>query len=142
MVIRMKMMDRMIKAFERFAISYAFVIIIYVLISIAGIFDPLGNEMALQLMCVCLVIAVLHLGLGFLPIKSERALCFLYFVVEAMVVMFMGFVVFDFFVMSITFFLYLGGMLVAVFVGTYLISYHDDWKKAKEINEIIRRNQK
>ena len=31
-------------------------------------------------MCVCLVIAVLHLGLGFLPIKSERALCFLYFV--------------------------------------------------------------
>lgn len=142
MVIRMKMMDRMIKAFERFAISYAFVIIIYVLISIAGIFDPLGNEMALQLMCVCLVIAVLHLGLGFLPIKSERALCFLYFVVEAMVVMFMGFVVFDFFVMSITFFLYLGGMLVAVFVGTYLISYHDDWKKAEEINEIIRRNQK
>ncbi len=136
------MMDRMIKAFERFAISYAFVIIIYVLISIAGIFDPLGNEMALQLMCVCLVIAVLHLGLGFLPIKSERALCFLYFVVEAMVVMFMGFVVFDFFVMSITFFLYLGGMLVAVFVGTYLISYHDDWKKAEEINEIIRRNQK
>lgn len=136
------MMDRMIKAFERFAISYAFVIIMYVLISIAGIFDPLGNEMALQLMCVCLVIAVLHLGLGFLPIKSERALCFLYFVVEAMVVMFMGFVVFDFFVMSITFFLYLGGMLVAVFVGTYLISYHDDWKKAKEINEIIRRNQK
>ncbi len=135
-------MDRMIKAFERFAISYAFVIIIYVLISIAGIFDPLGNEMALQLMCVCLVIAVLHLGLGFLPIKSERALCFLYFVVEAMVVMFMGFVVFDFFVMSITFFLYLGGMLVAVFVGTYLISYHDDWKKAEEINEIIRRNQK
>ncbi|MDE7017642.1 MAG: hypothetical protein K2P65_08715, partial [Lachnospiraceae bacterium] len=73
---------------------------------------------------------------------SERALCFLYFVVEAMVVMFMGFVVFDFFVMSITFFLYLGGMLVAVFVGTYLISYHDDWKKAEEINEIIRRNQK
>lgn len=142
MVIRMKIMDRMIKAFERFAISYAFVIIIYVLISIAGIFDPLGNEMALQLMCVCLVIAVLHLGLGFLPIKSERALCFLYFVVEAMVVMFMGFVVFDFFVMSITFFLYLGGMLVAVFVGTYLISYHDDWKKAEEINEIIRRNQK
>lgn len=142
MVIRMKMMDRMIKAFERFAISYAFVIIMYVLISIAGIFDPLGNEMALQLMCVCLVIAVLHLGLGFLPIKSERALCFLYFVVEAMVVMFMGFVVFDFFVMSITFFLYLGGMLVAVFVGTYLISYHDDWKKAEEINEIIRRNQK
>lgn len=136
------MMDRMIKAFERFAISYAFVIIMYVLISIAGIFDPLGNEMALQLMCVCLVIAVLHLGLGFLPIKSERALCFLYFVVEAMVVMFMGFVVFDFFVMSITFFLYLGGMLVAVFVGTYLISYHDDWKKAEEINEIIRRNQK
>lgn len=138
----MKMMDRILKALASFAISYAFVIIIYVLISNAGVFEPLGNEMALQLMWVCFVIAFFHFVIGFLPVKSERVMCFLYFAVEIIVVMFMGFIVFDFFTMSLTFFVYLGAMLVAAFAGTYLIAYYDDWKKAEEINEIIRRHQK
>lgn len=53
------------KALASFTVSYAFVIIAYVLISCMGVFDPIDNQMALELMCVCLVIAVIHFILGF-----------------------------------------------------------------------------
>lgn len=134
--------ERIKKALESFTISYAFVIMAYVLISNAGVFDPIDNEMALQLMCVCLVIAVFHFLLGFMNIKSGIAMYLLYFGVEMAVALFMGFVVYDFFLLNTMFFICLALMLAAVFAGTFLLAYYDDWKKAQEINEMIRQRKK
>lgn len=135
--------DRIIKALESFTISYAFVIMIYVLISSMGVFDPIGNEMAVKLLGICLVIAIVHFFMGFLDIKSYTLFRFLYFVVEVAVVLFMGLVVYDgFFIINVTFFICLFVMLIVVFIGTYLIAFYGDWKKVQEINEIIRKNRK
>jgi len=130
------------KALASFTISYAFVVIAYVLISDMGIFDPIDNQMALRLMCICLVIAGIHFVMGFFEIKSSFRFFLLYFGVVVAVVLFMGIVVYDFFVMSFAFFVYLAGMLVVVFAGTYLIVYFDDWKKVQEINKMIQQNKK
>ncbi len=142
MKVKTDIVNRVIKALASFTVSYAFVIIFYVLISDMGIFDPIDNKMSMQLMCICFVIALIHFGMGFLDIKSNILFFLLYFGVVVAVVLFMGFFVYHFFIMSVTFFVYLMGMLAVVFSGTYLIAYYDDWKKVQEINEIIRRNRK
>lgn len=139
---RVQILDRIMKALASFTISYAFVVIAYVLISNMGIFDPIDNQMALQLMCICFVIAAIHFVMGFLEIKSSPCFFLLYFGVVVAVVLFMGIVVYDFFVMSAAFFACLAVMLVVVFVGTYLIAYFDDWKKVQEINKMIQQNRK
>jgi len=138
---KLEILDRVIKALASFTVSYAFVVIAYVLISYMGVFDPIDNKMALQLMCICLVIAVLHFIFGFLEIKSSPLYFLLYFGVVVAVVLFMGIVIFDFLVMDITFFVCLAVMLVIVFAGTYLIAYFEDWKKVQEINKMIRENK-
>ena len=135
-------MDRIIKALASFSVSYAFVIIIYVFISNLGVFDPINNEMAVQLMCICFVIAVIHFAMGFLEIKTGALWFLSYFAVVAAVVLFMGFFIYDFFKMSVSFFVCLAVMLAAVFAGTYLVAYFGDLKKIWEINEIIRQNKK
>lgn len=137
-----EILDRIIRALASFTVSYAFVVIVYVLISDMGIFDPINNQMALQLMCICLVIAVIHFVMGFFEIKSSPKFFVLYFGVVVAVVLFMGIVVYDFLVMSAAFFVCLAVMLVIVFAGTYLIAYFDDWKKVQEINKMIQQNKK
>lgn len=139
---KVEILDRIIRALASFTVSYAFVVIVYVLISDMGIFDPIDNQMALQLMCICLVIAVIHFVMGFFEIKSGFLLFLIYFGVVVAVVLFMGIVVYDFFVMSAAFLVCLAVMLVVVFAGTYLIAYFDDWKKVQEINKIIQQNKK
>jgi len=139
---RFGIIDRIIKALESFGVSYAFVIIIYVLISNFGVFDPIDNEMAFQLMCVCFVIAVIHFVMGFYEIKTNTAFFFSYFAVVIAVVLFMGLFVYDFFKMNVSFFICLAVMLIVVFAGTYLIAYFGDLKKVREINEIIQQNKK
>lgn len=134
-------MGRIMKALASFTVSYAFVVIAYVLISYMGIFDPIDNKMALQLMCTCLMIAVIHFILGFFETMFSPWFFLLNFGVVVAVVLFMGIVVFDFLVMDITFFVCLAVMLVVVFAGTYLIAYFEDWKKVQEINEMIRQNK-
>ena len=138
---KVEILDRVIKALASFTISYAFVVIAYVLISNMGIFDPINNQMALQLMCICLVIAAIHFVLGFFEITSGFWFCLLYFGVVVAVVLFMGIVVYDFVVMSAAFIVCLAGMLVVVFAGTCLIAYFDDWKKVQEINKMIQQNK-
>lgn len=137
-----EILDRIMKALASFTISYAFVVIAYVLISDMGIFDPIDNRMAIQLMCICLVIAVIHFVIGFFEIKSSSKFFLLYFGVVVAVVLFMGIVVYDFLVMSVAFIVCLAVMLVVVFVGTYLIAYFDDWKKVQEINKMIQQNKR
>ena len=132
---------RVMKALASFTVSYAFVIIAYVLISCMGVFDPIDNQMALELMCVCLVIAVIHFILGFFETAFSPCFFLLNFGVVVAVVLFMGIVVFDFLVMNIVFFACLAVMLVAVLTGTYLIAYFEDWKKVQEINRMIRKNK-
>ena len=139
---KLKLLDRVIKALASFTVSYAFVVITYVLISNMGIFAPLNNETAVQLMCMCLVVAVVHFGIGFLNIKSIARFCLLYFVAVVAVVLFMGFVVYHIFEATFGFFVCLAVMLIVVFAGTYLIAYFDDWKKVQEINEIIQQKKK
>ncbi len=134
--------SRIIKALASFTVSYAFVIIFYVFISNLGIFDPIDNRTAVQLMYTCLAVALVHFILGFFHIKSNFIFFLLYFGVEAVIVLFMGFLVYDFFIMNAAFFVWLTGMLIAVFAGTYLIAYYEDWKKVQEINEIIRQTKK
>lgn len=129
------------KALASFTVSYAFVVMMYVLISDMGIFDPIDNQTALQLMCICLVIAVIHFVMGFFEVISVPKFFLLYFGVVVAVVLFMGIVVYDFLVMSAAFFACLAGMLVVVFAGTYLIAYFDDWKKVQEINKMIQQNK-
>lgn len=138
---KVEILDRVIKALASFTISYAFVVITYVLISAMGIFDPIDNQMALQLMCICLVIAAIHFVLGFFEIKSVLCFCLLYFGVVVAVVFFMGIVVYDFLVMRFAFIVCLTGMLVVVFAGTCLITYFEDWKKVQEINKLIQQNK-
>lgn len=135
-------MDRIMKALASFSVSYAFVIMIYVLISYFGVFDPINNKMAVRLMCICFVIAVIHFAMGFLEIKASAVWFLLYFGVVAAVVLFMGLFVYDFFKMNVSFFVCLAVMLVVVFAGTYLIAYFGDLKKIWEINEIIRQSRK
>lgn len=135
-------LGRIKKALESFTISYAFVIMAYVLISNMGVFDPIDNEMALQLMGTCFVIAIVHFIMGFWEIKSYAVQYFLYFGAVAAAVLFMGGVVYRFFIMNAAFFICLAVMLVVVFSATYLIAYYDDWKKVQEINEMIRKNRK
>lgn len=135
-------MDRIMKALASFSVSYAFVIMIYVFISNFGVFDPINNKMAVQLMCICFVIAVIHFAMGFLEIKTSAVWFLAYFGVVAAVVLFMGLFVYDFFKMNVSFFVCLAVMLVVVFAGTYLVAYFGDLKKIWEINEIIRQNRK
>lgn len=135
-------MDRIMKALASFSVSYAFVIMIYVFISNFGVFDPINNKMAVQLMCICFVIAVIHFAMGFLEIKTSAVWFLAYFGVMAAVVLFMGLFVYDFFKMNVSFFVCLAVMLVVVFAGTYLVAYFGDLKKIWEINEIIRQNRK
>ena len=135
-------MDRIMKALASFSVSYAFVIMIYVFISNFGVFDPINNKMAVQLMCICFVIAVIHFAMGFLEIKTSAVWFLVYFGVVAAVVLFMGLFVYDFFKMNVSFFVCLAVMLVVVFAGTYLVAYFGDLKKIWEINEIIRQNRK
>ena len=135
-------MDRIMKALASFSVSYAFVIMIYVFISNFGVFDPINNKMAVQLMCICFVIAVIHFAMGFLEIKTSAVWFLVYFGVVAAVVLFMGLFVYDFFKMNVSFFVCLAVMLVVVFAGTYLIAYFGDLKKIWEINEIIRQSRK
>lgn len=135
-------MDRIMKALASFSVSYAFVIMIYVFISNFGVFDPINNKMAVQLMCICFVIAVIHFAMGFLEIKTSAVWFLAYFGVVAVVVLFMGLFVYDFFKMNVSFFVCLAVMLVVVFAGTYLVAYFGDLKKIWEINEIIRQNRK
>ena len=135
-------MDRIMKALASFSVSYAFVIMIYVFISNFGVFDPINNKMAVQLMCICFVIAVIHFAMGFLEIKASAVWFLLYFGVVAAVVLFMGLFVYDFFKMNVSFFVCLAVMLVVVFAGTYLVAYFGDLKKIREINEIIRQSRK
>lgn len=134
-------MDRIVKALESFAVSYAFVIIIYVLISSFGVFSPIDNERAVQLMCICLVIAAVHFVMGFFAAKSGAGFYLICFLEVVAVVVFMGVAVYDFFVMDFTFIACLAVMLIIVFAATYLVAYFDDWKKIREINEIIRQNK-
>lgn len=136
-----EILGRVMRALASFTVSYAFVVIAYVLISNMGIFDPIDNKMALQLMCICLVIAVLHFILGFWGTAFSPWYFLLNFGVVVAVVLFMGIVVFDFLVMDIAFFACLAVMLVVVFAGTYLIAYFEDWKKVQEINEMIRKKK-
>lgn len=135
-------MDRIMKALASFSVSYAFVIMIYVFISNFGVFDPINNKMAVQLMCICFVIAVIHFAMGFLEIKTSAVWFLVYFGVVAAVVLFMGLFVYDFFKMNVSFFVCLAVMLVVVFAGTYLVAYFGDLKKIREINEIIRQSRK
>lgn len=135
-------MDRIMKALASFSVSYAFVIMIYVFISNFGVFDPINNKMAVQLMCICFVIAVIHFAMGFLEIKTSAVWFLVYFGVVAAVVLFMGLFVYDFFKMNVSFFVCLAVMLVVVFAGTYLVAYFGDLKKIWEINEIIRQSRK
>lgn len=139
---KLKILGRVIKALASFTVSYAFVIITYVLISYMGIFDPINNERALQLLSMCLAVAVVHFGIGFLDIKSVWGFCLVYFGVVVAVVLFMGIVIYDIFEMSAVFFVCLAAMLIIVFAGTFLIAYFDDWMKVQEINEIIRQKKK
>lgn len=134
--------NRVIRALASFTVSYALVIIFYVFISNMGVFDPIDNRTAVQLLCTCFVIALVHFILGFFDIKSNITFFLLYFGAEAAIVLFMGFWVYDFFLMNAAFFIWLAGMLIAVFAGTYLIAYYEDWKKVQEINEIIRQTKK
>lgn len=138
---KVEIIDRVMKALASFTVSYAFVVMMYVLISDMGIFDPIDNQTALQLMCICLVIAVIHFVMGFFEVISVPKFFLLYFGVVVAVVLFMGIVVYDFLVMSAAFFACLAGMLVVVFAGTYLIAYFDDWKKVQEINKMIQQNK-
>lgn len=138
---KVEIIDRVMKALASFTVSYAFVVMMYVLISDMGIFDPIDNQTALQLMCICLVIAVIHFVMGFFEVRSVPKFFLLYFGVVVAVVLFMGIVVYDFLVMSAAFFACLAGMLVVVFAGTYLIAYFDDWKKVQEINKMIQQNK-
>lgn len=138
---KVEIIDRVMKALASFTVSYAFVVMMYVLISDMGIFDPIDNQTALQLMCICFVIAVIHFAMGFFEVRSVPKFFLLYFGVVVAVVLFMGIVVYDFLVMSAAFFACLAGMLVVVFAGTYLIAYFDDWKKVQEINKMIQQNK-
>lgn len=139
---KINIMDRIMRALQSFAVSYAFVVITYVAVSALGVFSPIDNTMAVRLMSICLVIAVIHFALGFLEPKRVTVFHLICFVVMVAVVLFMGGVVYDFFPLNLTFFVCLGVMLVVVFAGTYLVAYFDDWKKIREINEIIRQNKK
>lgn len=134
--------DRIMKALASFTISYAFVVIIYVLISNIGVFDPIDNQTALRLMSICFWIAVIHFVIGFFEIKSGSVFFLINFGVVVAVVLFMGIVVYDFLVMNFAFFACLAVMLIIVFAGTYLIAYFEDWKKVREINKIIREKKK
>jgi len=134
--------DRIIKALESFSVSYAFVIIVYVLISNFGVFDPIDNQMAFRLMCICFVIAVIHFVMGFFEVKTNTSFFFSYFTVVIAVVLFMGLFVYDFFKMDVSFFVCLAVMLIVVFTGTYLVAYFSDLKKIREINKIIQQNKK
>ncbi|MDE7324651.1 MAG: hypothetical protein K2N73_18425 [Lachnospiraceae bacterium] len=138
---KMCIRDRIIKALASFTVSYAFVVIAYVVISSMGVFDPIDNEMAFQLLGTCFVTGVIHFAMGFLNIRSNICFLLLYFGTVVAVVFFMGLVVYDYFLMNVTFFVCLAAMLVVVFVGTYLIAYYDDWKKVQEINQIIQKNK-
>lgn len=139
---KLGMAERIVKALESFMVSYGMVILLYVLISGMGVFDPITNQGALRLLCICFVIAVCHFLLGFFEIKCFGLYLALFFGVEVLVVLFMGFAVFQFFDLNLRFFLFLGLMLVAVFAGTYLIAFTKDFKKIQEINEIIKENRK
>lgn len=139
---KLGMAERIVKALESFMVSYGMVILLYVLISGMGVFDPITNQGALRLLCICFVIAVCHFLLGFVELKSFGLYLALFFGVEVLVVLFMGVAVFRFFYLNLRFFLFLGIMLVAVFAGTYLIAYTKDFKKIQEINEIIKENRK
>lgn len=139
---KLKIWDKVMKALASFTVSYAFAVIAYVLISMMGVFTPIDNDKALQLMWICLAVAVVHFALGFLELSLIPWFCIVYFIAEVAVVLFMGTVVFDFVEMSVSFFVCLMGMLIVVYVGTYLIAYFDVWKNVQEINEIIKKNKK
>ena len=133
--------SRVFKAIVSFTVSYAFVVIMYVLISEIGVFDPIDNEKAIQLMCICLVIAVFHFIIGFWNIQSEVLFISLYFGVVVAVVGFMGIFVYKFLAMNFTFLVCLAIMLCIVFLGTFLVAYYEDCKKINEINEMIKINK-
>lgn len=139
---KLGMAERIVKALESFMVSYGMVIFLYVLISGMGVFEPITNQGALRLLSICFVIAVFHFLLGFLEIKPFGLYVALFFGVEVVVVLFMGLVVFRFFNLNLKFFLFLGGMLVAAFAGTYLIAYAKDLKNIQEINEMIKESRR
>ena len=139
---KLGMAERIVKALESFMVSYGMVIFLYVLISGMGVFEPITNQVALRLLSICFVIAVFHFLLGFLEIKPFGLYVALFFGVEVVVVLFMGLVVFRFFNLNLKFFLFLGGMLVAAFAGTYLIAYAKDLKNIQEINEMIKESRR
>lgn len=136
------MVGRVLRTIASFALSYAFVIMVYVLISEIGIFDPIDNKRAIQLMGICFVIAVFHFIIGFWNIQSVLLMIALYFGVVVIVVGFMGGVVFDFLNLNAAFLICLAIMLLLVFAATFLLAYYEDYKKIGEINEMIRKNKK
>lgn len=133
---------RVMKTIASFTISYAFVVMMYVLISEIGVFTPIDNARAIQLLRICFVIAVFHFIIGFWNIQSSILMFSLYFGVVVVVVGVMGAVVYDFFDLNAAFFVCLAIMLLLVFVATFLLTYYEDYKKIGEINEIIKKNRK
>ncbi len=134
--------SRVLKTIVSFTISYAFVVIMYVLISEIGVFDPIDNQKAIQLLGICFVIAAFHFIIGFWNIQSGILMVSLYFGVVVVVVGVMGGVVYDFLDMNAAFLVCLTIMLLIVFTATFLLAYYEDCKKVWEINEIIKKNKK
>ena len=134
--------SRVLKTIVSFTISYAFVVIMYVLISEIGVFDPIDNQKAIQLLSICFVIAAFHFIIGFWNIQSGILMVSLYFGVVVVVVGVMGGVVYDFLDMNAAFLVCLTIMLLIVFTATFLLAYYEDCKKVWKINEIIKKNKK
>ena len=121
--------SRVLKTIVSFTISYAFVVIMYVLISEIGVFDPIDNQKAIQLLSICFVIAAFHFIIGFWNIQSGILMVSLYFGVVVVVVGVMGGVVYDFLDMNAAFLVCLTIMLLIVFTATFLLAYYEDCKK-------------
>ena len=111
--------SRVLKTIVSFTISYAFVVIMYVLISEIGVFDPIDNQKAIQLLSICFVIAAFHFIIGFWNIQSGILMVSLYFGVVVVVVGVMGGVVYDFLDMNAAFLVCLTIMLLIVFTATF-----------------------
>ena len=118
--------SRVLKTIVSFTISYAFVVIMYVLISEIGVFDPIDNQKAIQLLSICFVIAAFHFIIGFWNIQSGILMVSLYFGVVVVVVGVMGGVVYDFLDMNAAFLVCLTIMLLIVFTATFLLAYYED----------------
>lgn len=124
-----------------FSVSFTLVIILYVIINEMGIFGSLDNERVIQLMWCCLAVAIVHALLNLIETKVFTIGILYRFFAMVAVVLFMGIVVYKWFPMDATFFVYLVLMLTIVFLGTFLIVYLDEVKQAYEINQMIQKRR-